>query len=227
MRLISFIEFFFEFVVLLKIEANSYDSAYHIFESLNNRGIPLSQSDLIKNELLKNVLVPEEKNQVIDYWNSMKSVIEDTDIKKGTFVFIEQGGQATQGWIVTAYAAGASTWTQFSAAGEYTAGNGIDITGSAISVKLDTDSGLTKSVNGLKIDTTHVVRKVAILVGDNSATSFAIEHGLNATHVEVAIYDTTTKQQVETDVEVTSEAVVTVRFAVAPSTDQYKVVIHG
>jgi len=103
MRLISFIEFFFEFVVLLKIEANSYDSAYHIFESLNNRGIPLSQSDLIKNELLKNVLVPEEKNQVIDYWNSMKSVIEDTDIKITEFLhysWLSRNGRVKSGKLL-------------------------------------------------------------------------------------------------------------------------------
>ena len=77
--------------------------------------------------------------------------VEDTDIKQGTFVFITEGGQGHQGWIVTSYTAGASTWTQFSAAGEYTAGNGIDIDGQSISVKLDSDS-LSKSTSGLKVN---------------------------------------------------------------------------
>jgi uncharacterized protein with ParB-like and HNH nuclease domain len=51
-RLISFIQLVTEGVILLRITAMSYSNAYTIFESLNNRGIPLSQSDLIKNEVL-------------------------------------------------------------------------------------------------------------------------------------------------------------------------------
>ena len=77
--------------------------------------------------------------------------VEDTDLKEGTFVFISEGGQGHQGWIITAYSAGASTWTQFSAAGEYTAGYGISIDGGSISVKLDSDS-LSESGSGLKVN---------------------------------------------------------------------------
>jgi hypothetical protein len=77
------------------------------------------------------------------------TVPTDLDIKEGSYVLVEEGTYAAQGWIVTAFAAGASTWTQFSAAGEYTAGNGIDITAGAISVKIDGDS-LSESGSGLK-----------------------------------------------------------------------------
>ena len=75
----------------------------------------------------------------------------DMDIKEGSFVFVEEGTHAAQGWIVTAFSSGASTWTQFSAAGEYTAGYGIDISGGSISVKLDSDS-LSESGSGLKVN---------------------------------------------------------------------------
>ncbi len=37
---------------LVKIEVNSHSDAFILFESLNNRGEPLSALDLIKNKLL-------------------------------------------------------------------------------------------------------------------------------------------------------------------------------
>jgi hypothetical protein len=77
------------------------------------------------------------------------TVPADTDIKEGSYVLVEEGTYSAQGWIVTAFSAGASTWTQFSAAGEYTAGDGIDITDGTISVNLDGDS-LSVSGSGLK-----------------------------------------------------------------------------
>lgn len=85
-RLLTFIEMFLECVVVLKIEAKTYESAYHIFESLNNRGIPLSQADLIKNELLKLSDSEDDRDQLIENWNSAKSIIEDTELKFTDFL---------------------------------------------------------------------------------------------------------------------------------------------
>ena len=41
--------------VIVKIEVNNYSDAYTLFESLNNRGLPLSAMDLIKNKLLSEI----------------------------------------------------------------------------------------------------------------------------------------------------------------------------
>ena len=80
------------------------------------------------------------------------TVPADTDIKEGSYVLVEEGTYATQGWIVTAFSAGASTWTQFSAAGQYSAGNGIDITDSAISIKLNgSTTGFDLGSSGIKV----------------------------------------------------------------------------
>ena len=62
-------------------------------------------------------------------------------------------------------------------------------------------------------------------VGDGTATSFALSHGLSTSDVTVQVYDNTTKEQVFTDVVITSSSVVTVSFAVAPSANAYRVVI--
>ena len=62
-------------------------------------------------------------------------------------------------------------------------------------------------------------------VGDGSATSFALSHGLNSSDVVVSVYDNATKEEVFTDVAITSASVVTVSFAAAPSANAYRVVI--
>jgi len=71
------------------------------------------------------------------------------ELGKGSYVLVTNGTYAATGWVVTDYSAGATTWTQFSAANEYTAGDGIGISGNAISVALDSDS-LSVSGSGLK-----------------------------------------------------------------------------
>jgi hypothetical protein len=79
-RLISFIQLLTEGVIVLRITALSYPNAYAIFESLNNRGIPLSQADLIKNEILaacdnSNIL------EVGDLWQNARQTIDNIEIK--------------------------------------------------------------------------------------------------------------------------------------------------
>jgi uncharacterized protein with ParB-like and HNH nuclease domain len=84
-RLLTFTQLFLECIIILKIEAKGYDSAYHIFESLNNRGIPLSQADLIKNELLKKANA-SDKDDLIDDWNFAKSITEGVELKLTDFI---------------------------------------------------------------------------------------------------------------------------------------------
>lgn len=62
-------------------------------------------------------------------------------------------------------------------------------------------------------------------VGNASATSFALTHNLGTRDVIVAIYDNATYEEVMADVVATSTSVVTVSFAVAPSSNAYRVVI--
>jgi hypothetical protein len=79
-RLISFIQLLTEGVIVLRITAMSYSNAYAIFESLNNRGIPLSQSDLIKNEVLD---ACDNSNliEVGEHWQNARQIIESIEIQ--------------------------------------------------------------------------------------------------------------------------------------------------
>ncbi len=74
-RLLSLLKLTTEAVVLLKITARSYGSAYAIFESLNNRSVPLSQADLIKNELLK-LAAPTDRDDITENWVSARELVE-------------------------------------------------------------------------------------------------------------------------------------------------------
>ncbi|CAB4129426.1 hypothetical protein UFOVP115_10 [uncultured Caudovirales phage] len=72
---------------------------------------------------------------------------EDMDLKEGSYVLVSEGTYAAQGWIITSIGPGGSTWTQFSAAGEYAAGNGISIADNTISTRVDNDTlGYTDGV---------------------------------------------------------------------------------
>ena len=148
-------------------------------------------------------------------------------------------------------------WVQFSGQGTYTAGDGLELNGSEFSAKLDgatlqksndglkvnlntggaileddglyvnTGTGLTISGNELQIDTNVVARKVAESVGNGTLTSFVLTHNFGTRDVTVTVYDTASYAEVFTDVAHSTINTVTVSFAEAPTTNQYRVVIVG
>ena len=93
---------------------------------------------------------------------------------------------------------------------------------------LSTTSGLAvdKISLGSALITDGFSRKVsANLTG--SATSYAITHNLGTRDVTVNVYDNATYETVETDIVRTDSNTVTVSFAVAPTSNAYRVVIVG
>jgi len=71
------------------------------------------------------------------------------------------------------------------------------------------------------------VGRYAATVGNGSGTSFAVMHNLGTRDVQVSVYEVATNAQVFVDVIATDTNNVTVAFAMAPSTDQYRVVVVG
>lgn len=70
--------------------------------------------------------------------------------------------------------------------------------------------------------------KFAQDVGDNSATSFVITHSLGSRDVLVSVHRSTTPwDEIICDVEKTSTSTITLRFAVAPTTNEYRVTVVG
>lgn len=64
---------------LVKIEVGSHADAYTLFESLNNRGMPLTAIDLIKNKLLAQVESnePGAVDLYFDHWNRILDYLGD------------------------------------------------------------------------------------------------------------------------------------------------------
>ena len=125
---------------------------------------------------------------------------------QGDFTFVEQGTtNGSQGWIL---ANGSTTWTQFSAAGEYTAGTGISISGNTISVASTTPQKFSQTLS-------------------TSATSYTITHNLGTLDVLVQVYAVADGSEVVVDNLRATTNTVTLNFSVAPSANAYRVVVIG
>lgn len=104
----------------------------------------------------------------------------------------------------------ALTFAQIGAGSSYVQGTGISITGNTIAV-----------------DTAVVVRKFAQTIGDGTATSIAVTHGLNTLDVQVQIYEVATGDTIECDVKRNSTSQVTLAFTTAPAASSLRVVVQG
>jgi hypothetical protein len=107
-------------------------------------------------------------------------------------------------------------------------GNGVDIDGSSnITVKLGTGLDFDGSGNIVPASG-YGVRKHAESIGDGSLTSFTVTHSFNTKDVIVQVFQNAADYgQVETDVEHTNVDYVTVKFASAPSLNEFRVVVTG
>jgi hypothetical protein len=121
-------------------------------------------------------------------------------------------------------------------------GYGLATGASGAEIKLATTSGLNISsdlavgagngisvlTNTVAIDSTVVVSKYAASVGDGSSTSYTVTHNLNTRDVIVTVYDNSAPYaEVITDVAHTTVNTVTIAFSVAPTSNQYRVVVHA
>jgi hypothetical protein len=87
-------------------------------------------------------------------------------------------------------------------------------------VALPGSAGVTRSSLG-------ATGKYAQTIGDGSATSIAVTHGLGTSDVLVQLRDASTGALIITDWAPTSTTVVTLTFATAPATNAVRVTIVG
>lgn len=155
------------------------------------------------------------------------------ELNGGDFFFVQNGtSYDNTGWVivdaVTTIGTTPVVFAQFSGAGTYTASNGVQLVGSNFSGVAVANGGLTVGSSGFEIDTAIVVRKYAVSIGDGTNTSYTVTHNLGTKDVTVALYDNSSPYaEVVADIQHTSTTAITVVFSAAPTSNQYRVVVHG
>ncbi len=87
-------------------------------------------------------------------------------------------------------------------------------------------SGLTEGAGGLSVDFAVAGRQGFVTdIGNGTDVSIPVTHSLGTRDVNVEVYDNSTFETVIPDVVRTSTSVVTLTFAAAPTSAQYRVIV--
>ena len=164
-------------------------------------------------------------------WSRAVDADATGEITPGAFWFVEEG--TTQGktqWRcentgTVTIGTTSITINQFGAAGAYTAGNGLTLTGSDFAVGAGT--GISVSADQVAIDTTVVVRKFASTIGDGAATSITVTHNLNTQDITASVREVSTNNFVECDIQANAANTCVLTFATAPALNSLRITVHG
>jgi hypothetical protein len=89
-------------------------------------------------------------------------------------------------------------------------------------------SGISVSGTSVAIDSAVVVQKYAVSIGDGSATSYTITHNLGTRDVVVSVYENSgSYAEVLCDINHATTNTITALFTIAPTSNQYRVVVHA
>lgn len=108
----------------------------------------------------------------------------------------------------------------------YTAGNGLTLTGQDFNVVPLAGGGITVAADSISVDTAVVVRKFAANIGNGALTTIVTAHGLGTADLTILVKDASSGEVVYPDPTVDATNV-TLVFAVAPTSNQYRLVVHG
>lgn len=184
-------------------------------------------------------------------WTRATDADTTAEFGPNAFVFIEEGTvNQDSGWVMTSNATftlgtTAQTWVQFTGTGQIVAGAGLFKTGNTIDVQA-ADGSITVNADNITVGlvtvakggtgaTTVATARTALVVpgyfaasiGDGSATSYNIDHNLGTLDVIVDVYRVSDGATVECDIVRSTTNRVIVSFAVAPTTNQYRIICHG
>jgi hypothetical protein len=84
-----------------------------------------------------------------------------------------------------------------------------------------------KRAVGQTFDELALPNKYAVTIGDGAATTYTVTHDLNTTDITYSVKEIATGEIVFTNVTVTGVNTISVSFAVAPTSNQYRVVVIG
>lgn len=157
----------------------------------------------------------------------------------GAAVYVQAGtggSNAGSAWVCSSAAPitiGASniTFVQFGGGLSYSADEtSLTLSGTTFSIKapVSVANGGTNATTAAAARTSlGATGKYGTDVGDNSNATIAVTHNLGTTDVVVLLYNKSTKAQVYADVVITDSNNVTLTFATAPTTNQFRCVVVG
>ena len=196
-------------------------------------GVTLATGDRI---LIKNQTAGAENGIYVVAASGAPTRATDADagseLVNATVVVSEGSTQADTQWTQTVNApitlgTTALVFAQSQTGTTYVGGNGITVTGNSIAVNPAASGGISVAAGGVSVDTAIVVRKFAASIGNGSLTSIAVAHNLGTRDITWNIYDGTSFADVYVDGVRTDANTLTLTFAVAPTTNQYRVVVHA
>lgn len=108
-----------------------------------------------------------------------------------------------------------------------TAGNGISIVGSAITVNPAAGGGIAVAAGGVSVDRTKVPNLYSADIGDGSTNPITVTHNLNTLDILPMCRDKSTGEFVFPRMLAATVNTATYEFATAPTSGQYRAIIHG
>lgn len=153
----------------------------------------------------------------------------------GSMVVVKSGTDYAQSiWQLTTSSAvtvgsGGQNWAEGYAGKDpitYTASNGLQLSGTAFSVKLASSSGLISDSAGLRLDPASAVRKVSLTVPAGSTVA-TITHNLGTSDVAVSFIDNASQEAVLVPWVVVNANAISCEFATAVTSGQYRCVVIG
>lgn len=119
------------------------------------------------------------------------------------------------------------TFNQFGGGTSYTQGNGISIVGTVITAVAAASGGISVVSGGIKVDFTIVPAKYSVSIGNGSLTTFTINHALGTSDVLVSVREVSSGIISYMGPVIVDSNNLTLTFPSAPTSNQYRVSVHG
>jgi hypothetical protein len=94
-RLLAWVEYIHQHAKVIWLNVSDTANAFMIFETLNDRGLALAISDLLKNHLFSRA--HNRMNEAEQHWNSVTSTLEASEDEKGLVDFIRSYWSSVHG----------------------------------------------------------------------------------------------------------------------------------
>lgn len=154
------------------------------------------------------------------------------ELESATVYVIAGTANADKAFTQTANAPTVGTtalvWAQVGGGTAYTAGSGLTLSGSTFNVGQGT--GIVVNADDVAIDPAYagLAKRYAVAIGNGSLTDIVVNHALGTRDVDVTVYNASSPyEEIDCDVEHTDTNNVTVKFATAPTSGQYRAVVQA